>query len=216
MFDASVKQKAIKLRRKGYSQNEIRQLFGISQSTASLWLKGIKLSEKAQQRIQLLGDQGREKALESNRRRRTLESVDIQKRVEEYFSKGIKLDPKIACALLYWGEGTKHSANSSVSFMNADPAMIEYFLSVFRKAFFLDEKKLRALVHLHEYHDIKKQQEFWSSVTQIPLSQFNKSYIKPHTGKNKKDNYPGCISIRYSDSKIYKEIMAVIQKLAVV
>ena len=210
-----LKERAISLRKKGFSFREISEILYISKSTASLWLRNIKLSASARQRISKLGVNGRNKGIETNRAKRETENDTIRNKVVKYFSNSIqsKIEPKIACALLYWGEGTKYDGNKSVSFMNADPEMIKYFLCVFRVAFELEEKKFRALIHLHEYHDIKKQIRFWSNITKIRINQFNKSYLKKNTGKNKKIGYPGCISIRYSDIKIYKELMFIIEKL---
>lgn len=211
----ALKNKAITLRKKGFSFKEINEKLGISKSTASLWLRDIKLSEKAKKRIYELGVVGRNKASITNDNKRKLIDKHIKKKVEGYFTNFScsKNDYRIATALLYWCEGTKHKENSSVSFINADPEMIKYFLYVFRNSFEIEEKKLRGLVHLHEYHNEEKQLKFWSDVTKIPISQFNKSYLKKNTGKNKKENYPGCISIRYSDVKIYKELMFIIKRL---
>lgn len=214
MLRSEIKEKAVALRKQGHSLSEISRQLDISQSTASLWLKDIVLSKRAQGRIYDLSSVGRKKAVETNRKKKIAEDVKIAEKVEEYFFKRPAIDPKLACALLYWGEGTKYDGNTSVSFMNADPEMVRYFLHVFRLAFLLDEKKLRALVHLHEYHDAEKQLRFWSIVTKIPVDQFNRSYMKKNTGKSKKIGYPGCISIRYSDNKIYKELMMIIQRLA--
>jgi hypothetical protein len=97
--------------------------------------------------------------------------------------------------------------------MNADPEMIKYFLCAFRNSFNLKENKFRALIHLHKYHNAKKQLKFWSNITKIPANQFNKPYLKKNTGKNKKENYPGCISIRYYDKKVFKELVSVYKKL---
>jgi len=207
--------KARKLRKDGFSFREISEKLGISKSTASLWLRGIELSVSAKKRIIDLGVAGRRKATETNDRKRIDENKKILEKIERNFE-GIscsEIDYKVECALLYWCEGTKYEKNTSVSFINADPEMIRYFLYVFRKAFNLDEKKFRALIHLHEYHDAARQLKFWSDITKIPINQFNKPYLKKNTGKNKKENYPGCISIRYSDIRIYKEIMFIIKKL---
>lgn len=214
MLRSEIKKSAVALRKKGHSLSEISQKLDISQSTASLWLKDITLSKKAQSRIHDLSSDGRKKAVETNRKKRVVEDIKIAEKVGEYFFKRPAIDPKLACALLYWGEGTKYDGNTSISFMNADSEMIRYFLCAFRRAFPVDEKKFRALVHLHEYHDTGKQLRFWSTVTRIPIDQFNKSYMKKNTGKSKKEGYPGCISIRYSDNKIYKELMLVIRRLA--
>ncbi len=214
MFERSEKKKAIALRKQGYSFREISDQLGIAKSTTSLWLRDVKLSRKAQKRIRDLGVNGRKKAVETNKAKRVAEDVEIARKVEEYFtSRSQRIDSRIACALLYWGEGSKYNGNASVSFINADPVMIKYFLRVFRDSFDLDEKKFRALVHVHEYHNIEEQVRFWSAVTSIPVEQFHKSYQKKNSGKNKKENYQGCVSVTYSDIRIYKELMFIIKKL---
>lgn len=84
--------------------------------------------------------------------------------------------------------------------------MVKTFLKLLRSTFILDEKKFRALVHIHEYHNEKEIKAFWSKVTGIPLTQFNKSYLKTHTKKIIRKNYKGTISIRYYDYKIALEL----------
>lgn len=207
---------AKKLRKKGYSFLEISKKLGISKSTAYSWLHNIKLSEFAQKRITKLGNDGRRKGVMSNKARRDSEEYEISNKVKLHFEKFdiSKFDGKIACALLYWCEGSKNKSNSAVSFTNSDPEVIQYFLSVFRRSFNIDEKKFRGLIHLHEYHDAKKQLRYWSGITGIPASQFNKPFLKKHTGINKKENYPGCLNVKYYDSKIYKEIIFILKHLA--
>ena len=217
MIRPEIRGKAVALRKQGHSLSEISERLRISQSTVSLWLRNIALSEEAKRRIHKLSVDGRKKAIETNRKKREAEDRVILEKVENFFLLGQrKVDSKIACALLYWGEGTKYEGNKSVSFMNADPEMIRYFLRVFRDAFHLNEKKFRALIHLHGYHNEERQLKFWSTLTNIPLSQFNRSYLKKNTGKSQRTDYPGCISIRYSDNKIYKELMLIIGRLGTI
>jgi hypothetical protein len=206
---------AEKLRKKGFSFLEISKKLGISKSTAYLWLRNIKLTKNAQRRITQLGNNGRRKGVASNKIKRDLEEFKISNKVKQYFKKFNinEFDGKITCALLYWCEGAKNKGNSAVSFSNADPEMIQYFLLAFRRSFDIVEKKFRGLIHLHEYHDAKKQLRYWSGITGIPVSQFSKSFFKKNTGINKKENYPGCLNIRYYDSKIYKEIIIIIKHL---
>ena len=68
-------------------------------------------------------------------------------------------------------------------------------------------KRIVARLHLHEYHDPKKQHLFWSKALGIPLDRFQKFYLKPHTGKVVRENYPGCVSIRYYDSIVARKIL---------
>jgi hypothetical protein len=209
------RRKALALRARGYSFREISEILNISKSTASVWARNIKLSNQASKRIEELSIKGRQKALDTNWQKRAMENEEISKRVENVFinKKFSRFDLRIACALLYWCEGSKNKGTNSVSFMNADPEMIKYFLYVFRNSFDLEEKKFRGLIHLHDYHDPQKQLDFWSKITKIPKKQFNRPYLKKHTGINKKDNYPGCLSIRYYDSRIYRELLFTIKRM---
>src|SRR3989339_736272 len=111
---------------------------------------------------------------------------------------------KLACALLYWCEGEKKGG--AVRFTNSDPVMIQTFLNLFRQSFKLDESKFRICLHLHSYHNQQKQKKFWSGITNIPAEQFHRIYIKSNQGKNKKNDYQGCVSLRYHDWQVAKEI----------
>lgn len=73
----------------------------------------------------------------------------------------------------------------------------------------IDERKFRVLMHLHEYHDEEKQRVFWSRLTNIPRSQFLKTFRKPHTGKRVKEDYPGCIAIYYNSSETARKLKAI-------
>jgi len=62
---------------------------------------------------------------------------------------------KLLCSFLFWTEGGK-STDSYVFFINSDQKMVATFLKLLRGSFKVDEKKLRAMVHIHEYHDEKQ------------------------------------------------------------
>lgn len=208
-------QKARRLRERGHSFKEISDKLGISKSTASLWSHDIILNDEAVKRIESRGIVGRRKGIETNIKKRAKEQGQIDVRVYNRLKSIPKnLDSLLELALVYWCEGAKNKSCNSVIFTNSDPALIKYFLMKLRSSFALDEKKFRCLIHLHEYHNEERQLKYWSEVTKISKSQFNKSYMKPHTGKNKRDGYPGCLTVRYFDSKIYKEILSAIKQIA--
>jgi len=87
--------------------------------------------------------------------------------------------------------------------------MVVTFLKLLRDSFKIDEKKLRAMVHIHEYHNEKQILDYWSKMINIPLKQFTKSFKKPHTGKRARKNYKGSIRIRYYDYKIALELRSI-------
>jgi hypothetical protein len=211
----NLKKEAVNLRKKGFSFREISEKLKISKSTASLWTRSIELSEKAKKRISDLGDNGRKKASKTVKNRILAENEKILQRVERTMgsSKILKNDFKIVCALLYWCEGGK-TEKDHLSFINSDARLIKYFLKTFRKAFDVDEKRFRALIHIHEYHNKEEQINYWSEITEIPKSQFTRPYKKPNTGKRIKDDYQGCISLRYYGRQLRQEIMFLISEIS--
>lgn len=204
-----LKNKAESLRRRGLSLKEISEKLHISKSTASIWLSSIELSEAAQNRLERKRILGPYKAtLAKKRISEKQKQLDYKKAVDEINRIPISKELfKLSCALLWWCEGNKET--SYIRFTNSDPSLIQNFLFVFRSGFDLDESKFRGLVHIHKYHNEKKQKEFWSNITKIPLRQFNTSFRKTNTGKRKKENYPGCMAICYYDAKIAKELEAI-------
>ena len=200
------RQRAIKLRKGGFSVKEISINLHISQSTASAWVKGVVLSDMAQKRLQNRRIYGRIKAVNTNRKKRECVIGEIQTHAHNTIS-GLKINSdlaRLACALLYWCEGEKNC--SAIRFMNSDPAMIETFLDLLRQGFKLDEKKFRVCLHLHPYHNEIKQIHFWSEVTGIQKSQFLKVFKKQNSGITIKKDYPGCASVRYHDYKVANEL----------
>jgi transcriptional regulator with XRE-family HTH domain len=210
-----LKNKAVALRKKGFSFREISERIGISKSTASLWLRDVNLSRIAKKRIYKLGVDGRNKGNESVRNRIADEDKKILANVKNSINQCalLKNDLKVICALLYWCEGGK-TEKSQLTFINSDPKLIEYFLGILRKAFNVDEKRFRVLVHVHNYHNIEKQIKFWSNITRIPETQFTKPYNKPNTGKRIKEDYQGCISIRYYGREIRQEMLFLINEIS--
>lgn len=204
------KKKAIELRKKGYSYNEIRRHVLVSKSTLSLWLEGVVLSSTAKKRLENQYTTGQLKSQESIRRKtRIKEEYAIQKANDALsgvtFSKEFK---KILCGVLYWCEGSK-SSRGAVSFTNSDPEMIKIFLRFFRSSFQVDEKKFRICVHLHSYHKKDIVLQYWSKVTNIPLSQFIKPHLKLTSGMYKKEGYQGCIRVSYNDVVVLRELLAI-------
>jgi len=197
---------AKKLRGAGYSFGEIAKKLQIAKSTAHLWVKKVELDEKALKELnkkRILARLKGLKVLKKNRvqTRKQIKTLAIKSIGETHLNIGMK---KLLCSFLYWGEGSKNT--NSLTFTNSSQEMIIIFLSLLRTSFILDERKFRALIHIHEYHNENEIKNYWSKITEIPLSQFTKSYLKPHTGKNSKEGYKGTISIRYYDYKIALEL----------
>ena len=214
-YSIDTKEKAISLRKQGYSIKEVAALLNIAQSTSSLWLREIILSPQAQDRLRDRKILGQYKAIETHRKKRLsvingFHKIALDELSKVKFNKAIY---KLLCALFFWTEGGR-STDSYVYFINSDPVMVKTFVKLLHLSFPIEERKLRAMVQIHEYHNDVDTKKFWSEITQIPVGQFSKSYLKPHTGKRIRDGYQGSIRIRYYDYKIALELRAFYNVLA--
>jgi transposase-like protein len=209
-FSIEIKERAIQFRKKGHSLSELALKFKISKSTLSEWMKVVTLSSSALQRLkkkQILG-QYKTILLRKKKRLDRNNKIFLKTKTSLHKFRVDKTNVKVLCALLYYCEGVK-GTDKLVTFINSDPTLIKLFLFLFRKAFNINESKFRIIMHLHDYHNEKVQKKFWSELTKIPINQFYKTYRKPHSKKRIRNNYPGCVSIRYYDGIIASEILAV-------
>jgi len=202
------KLEAIRLRKKGFSLNEITREVGVAKSSVSLWVRNIDLDEQAKSRLLTKIKLGQLNAGESKRNK-------VRKDLDNYFSAALKnlesekLSPEIAkamCAIIYWCEGAKNPYGGG-RFTNSDPKLMATFLYLFRNSFTLDERKFRVCVHLHAYHKKRKQLEFWSKVTKIDVCQFIKPFQKPNTRIRVREGYQGCASVYYHSNDIARQLL---------
>jgi transposase-like protein len=202
-----IKEQVLDYRRKGYSIKELADRFGVAKSTISVWTRNIELEPAALTRLLARTRQGPVTAALAKKSRtdalNRLLLSNIKKDIEgliltEYYG-------RLLCAMIYWCEGAKDSGY--VKFVNSDPELVRCFIDWIEKYFNTPRAKVRALMHLHEYHDPEKQLSFWAIRLNIERSQFHKSYSKPNTGKRIRHNYPGCIAVNYYDTMLAKQLL---------
>ncbi len=215
-YTPQIKNKAIQLRRRGLSILVIADKLQIAKSTISLWVRDVPLPPELRDKLQQNFIDGRAKGSAIGKAKRAIvqENVTIATSLDITQLPKTKSFSRLVAALLYWCEGGKQNLSSGINFSNSDPALMKTFITALRQGFNLDESKFRVLLHLHEYHDEGKQQAFWSEVTGIPISQFQKTYLKPHTGKRKHLNYEGCASLRYYNAGIVKNLIILYSQFA--
>lgn len=214
-YPLEVKKEAVRLRRGGRSIKEIARELGIAVGTSSVWLTDVELSCAAMKRLENKQYLSRLKSRQTKRlqkKEKEVKAIVIAEKIIQVSMLEERNNCKILCACLYWAEGSKKS--SSLRFTNSDPEMIATFLSLLRKGFDIDERKLRALLHVHTYHNEKELKKFWSLITNIPLEQFSRSHHKNRGGKRKKSHYKGCLAVSYFDVSVLREIKAIYRTLA--
>lgn len=200
------------MRQSGYSLAEISSFLKISKSTASIWLREIKPNEQGEVRLREKIKLDRLKGANTNKARKNDRWQKMAKKTIS-FSQGLAEysgeQCKIFLAMLYWGEGSK--SGRRLVFMNSDPELIKTYLFLLRRAFVINDDKLKASLHLHGYHNQLEMIEFWSKLTGINKNNFS-IYNKNNSGVNIKEGYKGCLSIRYGNVIIMDEIMLIIKR----
>ncbi len=204
------KERAIELRRKGYSYNDILKEVPVAKSSLSLWLKDLPLTSTEKEYLRTRKDKnisrGRIKvaAIFRNKRMKRDEVV-CGEAVEEYdrFKKDELF--KIGVAL-YWAEGAKR--NSYFAFSNSDYKMMRVMLCWIEKIIVVPRETLHVYLYIHKSYAHERCEEFWSEKLNIPLQCFRKTIYKP-TSKlvKKRPQYKGCLRIIVpKSSKLLKKM----------
>ena len=206
------KTRADRLRLRGKNYREIKDLLGIPKSTLSTWFskKHAHIFNRKAQLIHLA-------KIRLIARQSVL--IRIEQRDKEINRKAIQLLQKLECneptnklalGLLYWAEGAKHAKVSGLIFVNTDPLLMRLFVELLRRSYNLDESKFRIRIHLHYYHEKKPLLKFWSELLNIPKQQFAKPFLKLRSKKKRfRKNSKGICLLRYADSNIRRELLAI-------
>ncbi len=204
-----LQKKARDMRKDGHSLKEIASVLKVSKSSASVWVKSVILSPQADAVLKSKSTAG-QLASQQTIRRQTLQKENDALMSARKVLSSYHLTPdimRVILAMIFHCEGSKNTSYG-VQFTNSDPNLIRTFMQLLRATFEINEEKLRAGIHLHDYHNPERQLKFWSKVARIPTHQFIKPYRKQNSGLYKKENYQGCVSIRYYDVKVARELKA--------
>ena len=101
-----------------------------------------------------------------------------------------------------------------MKFANSDPRMIAFYCAWIRRFFAIDETRLRVRLYLHQGLDLHASVAYWSALTGIPPSQFQKPYrAVPDPSIRHTKHVHGCVSIDYSCSTTHRSIMGLVGAL---
>jgi transcriptional regulator with XRE-family HTH domain len=199
--------RAIKLRKEGLSYKAILKKVDVSKSTLSIWLRNIELTKEQKNKLLNKAEIAMYNAAKrkvDNRIKRT--NIIIEKAKKEV--RGHKDDSLFLIGIaLYWAEGAK-SHDETVKFSNSDEKMIGIMMQWFREICRVPEEKFRVHVHMHSLHCRKDILKYWSKITNIPLNQFYKPYIKKTSlGQRKNILYNGTCSIVVNEKDLFRKII---------
>ena len=207
MAKSREKQLARELRREGKSIREIASSLKVSKGSVSLWCRDIVLS-KEQVEILLATEnagktEGRIAAWEWHReekRQRYKINHTIGYNSVETLSKH---DLYLVGLALYWSEGSKKDRR--VLLTNSDPYMITLYMRWLKECFYIKPNQITCRVTINEQHSdrIKEIEQYWSNLTNTPLSQFTKTtkikskWVKQYDDRN---SYYGVLAVHVQKS----------------
>ena len=173
-----LKNRAIKLRKKGLSYNEIKKEINVAKSSLSLWLRNIELNPEHRKRLytKQIKILARGPSSQRERRAREIENIVSEAKSEIAFPLSSE-SLKLMGAMLYWAEGRKMKGGMELT--NSDPLLILFFVRWIDKVFQIPAKDLRMRLNIYPQQKERKIKKFWSELTGIPLDNFRKSFIKP-------------------------------------
>ncbi len=210
------KRRAIILRRQGKSINEIKNVLNVSKASVSLWVRDVVLNEKQKS---LLSQNGR--SVNSIEKRRVSRIANTKKRsdliingAKKEISNISQNDLKMIGIALYLGEGGK-TKRGIARLTNSDPDIIKIIMKFFREICLVPEEKFRGHIHTFSQTNVKNSEKYWSEVSQIPINQFYKTYIKrSNASKNKRNTLPyGTLDVSVNDTKLFLTILGWMERL---
>jgi hypothetical protein len=205
------RERAIELRRRGYTYREILAEVPVSKSSLSSWLKGFPLTEREKRLLKNRKDQDltrwKLRAAASLRKARELRDSQLLEEAKVNFSANVNDSFFQLGIALYWAEGTKRA--SSFSFINSDPEMVNLMIRWVRRFLNPAESELKLRVFTHKAFSGEGHELNWSKSTGIPLSQFGKTIYKSHAGLivKKRPNYNGCVRIELGKVKYLRTML---------
>lgn len=120
---------------------------------------------------------------------------------------------RVAGLVLYWAEGYKR-AIWTIDFANSDPESVKVFLKFLREIYRVTEQRLRMSIYCYSNQSVKALTSYWSGLTNIPLNQFTKPFVRKDYRLEKTGRMPyGLVHIRYSDKRLLERLLGDIRTL---
>jgi transposase-like protein len=196
---------ALDLRRNGQSIKEIARRLGVSQSSASIWVRDIELTfDEERDRLE------RARTLRSQSRRAYFRDrrLEFQAEGREQARRG-NAGHATGC-MLYWAEGCK--SRNAAQFVNSDPAMVRYFVEFLRREFAVPNEALRIDCNLFADHLVRQREieQFWLDTLGLPASCLRTSTVNvysKHSQKKRRNKLPyGTVRVCVHSTRIVQSI----------
>ena len=184
-------QEAARLYRTGLSAQQIADYFGVSIHAAYYTHRSLDVPRRSAQETNSIRFEA--KPLSYNLKTRLTKEEDRL---------------KIAAVMLYWAEGYK-VGRGTVDFANSDPDTVIIFWKFLSEICQVDKKRVRLHLYAYEGQNVENLMRFWCKLLGLPKHHFIKPYIKKAAtpGPRGPRMVRGLVHIRYSDTKLLRQIL---------
>jgi hypothetical protein len=218
VFGLKTRERAVSLRKSGGSLSDISRQVGACKSTLSLWLRGVVVPPDIKEKKR---SWDADKQINGLRKR----TQQYREKRLQYQMIGRKLAKKgncgfVAGCMLYWAEGAK--SKNTISFSNADPSMMKYFVNYLRKYWGIKplDVVLSGSCYTNNGLTASNIQEYWAKFLGLPPSCIRRgSWVvnrRPTSSSGKKTGRTpyGTCRIDINRTKIAQGVLGAIQQIA--
>ncbi|MEK7186189.1 MAG: hypothetical protein AAB675_02400 [Patescibacteria group bacterium] len=206
--DQLIKDKVRSLRIEGMSLSQIYSHTNVPKTTIRTWIKDIKLSEDQliifKNRIQKALQEGRIRNQAMQSKLRIKNENTLMERGRKEIKKLTKQELLIAGVALYWAEGFKNRHEHRLGFCNSDPEMIRFYIKWLKEVLGIMNEDIILRLTLNQSYELKSDEilDYWKKITQIPRSQFTKTFYQKTQWKKQynNDNYYGVLRVHVKES----------------
>lgn len=199
--------KAVILRKQGFTYSEILREVHVAKSTLARWLHTVELAARQKQQLTEKKRLAQLRGIESIRKRRIEKIQKIHETAVSEVGKLSRRDLWLVGTTLYWAEGSKmkvYRTGQSLIFSNSDPVMIRLFLKWLQEVCEVDIRNIDVEIYLHENSSADSAKVFWARQTSLPQNRFVKVYWKRHNPSTRRKNvgvdYHGLLRVRVRKS----------------
>lgn len=178
----ALRERAMRLRKQGWSYNIITAQLGVTKSTLSHWLREVPYipNKEVQKRIQ----RGPAKSGMLSHQKRMRRISEIKESSASELGTLTARDIWMLGLGVYIGEGSKLYEYTRI--INANPDVIRIAVRWLREVCGVKTENLSLAIHLYPDVSEKSALSYWSKVSGIPLSQFGKTQTDIRTNKSGK------------------------------
>ena len=206
-----LRERALTLRRDGWSVPRIAAELAVSKSTAFLWTRDIPLDgtpEEERERLRLHMEQMRRSRWVPANRARDERRANIGEERRGWVGQLSEREVLLMGAVAYWCEGQKAKAwkpnRCRMMYINSDPDLIRLFLR-YVEILGEDRRELTYRIHIHETADVREAECWWADQMGVPVDGFLRATVKTHNPStvrhNVGDSYRGCLAVVVPQSR---------------